>query len=1427
MASDGTIKITTELDSTQAQAAMSKFGTITKTGCKIAATALATVSTGLITATGYAVKTGIEFESAFAGVKKTVDATDEELQVFRDGIRDMAKEIPQSAAAISEVAEAAGQLGIKNDYILDFTRTMSDLGVATNMTATEAATSLARLANITQMPQENFSNLGSTIVALGNNLATTESEITEMGLRLAGAGEQVGMTEAQILGLAGALSSVGIEADAGGSAMSTVMSKIQLAVEKGGDSLNQFADVAGMSADEFKQAFQNDAAQAIVAFVTGLGTMESRGKSAIGTLADMEITEIRQRDALLRLSGAGDVLAESLDIATQAWSDNNALTNEAEQRYETLESRLQILKNNVDDFGISIYDGLRDPLKNTVDEGIVYVEQLSNAFQDGGLKGAINEAGKIFADLSTSVAQQAPAMAESAVEFIQAFSDGIYNNRGELISAAGNIALTFAEGLSDLLPSSVSSPVKEAVEEIANSFKNGGLNTAVETTVTTFDNLIEVGGTVAKVTLPAVAKAVDLLAGNMKTAVPIAVSLGTAYKSLSIAKSAEAGTSALANTIKKGTNWWKTASQAIGRYAEQMEAASYTGRMYNVQLTAGQAVLGLLKGKVDAATASQKLFNLAMNLNPVSIAITATAALVAGIAAYTIMTDKAAENIYALSESEKEHLDVCKEVTEALNEQRASREESIASIDREYDGYESLLAELQSITDENGNVKVGYEERAKVITGLLSDALGIEISLLDGQIQKYGEVVSAIKEVIVQKKAEAIISSMQEDMANAYEKSEEAIQAYKEASEDAAKRTNDLTEAQEALAKAEENYEEAQKSGADYTGQYSDAVKIAKENLEAATEAQEESAKTLADTKAAMEELSTEVNNYDALIDAMASNDVAKIEEAMTALVTSYQSYTSEALAASEETRQAMYDQANSYVENMKLVQDGTLSVADSVFQDMARAAANSINEFNKLPGGIAQGIKDIGPEASAAMVSALAQADLDGKLDAEGKSALENLITTFDALSPEMQETMSGTVEGAMEGLEGFDQIQTKAEEEGISFLEALREVLQINSPSKKVAKIFEGVWEGASDGLDEGDEELDTKGIEVCNSFLDSIRNTGLGEAMRDIGANIMSFFGIGVSSQQENSRAAGKANADAANSGASSVSPFGTGSAFGTLLGNGISTMKSVLFGQGKGLSDSAKSGVGSVDSSGEGKNFGKSYAGGISGQSRIAATAAATIAKAANGLKGLASVSAQSAGYSFGSGFASGIRSAIGNAVNAAVSLASNALAAVKRALDSHSPSKKAKKIGRTLPQGFGIGIEDDAKVAIGAAESMSEDALAAIDTKTLEERIKELDAPAIMTRVYAAVDDKQSRVAENMVSAVKVKEDRVWNNREKEQTISLSDEDIKKLAKAISNRPVYVVTNIDGRMASKALVRPMQQEVNKLEELQSMIGGNRV
>lgn len=449
---DGSVKFDTAIDSSGMRSGLANLGSIAMAGVATAAAALASLGVA-------ATKTGIEFESAFAGVKKTVDATDEELNAIRQDILDMSKEMPLAATEIAGIAEAAGQLGIKTEAITDFTKVMADLGVATNMTSEQAATDLARLANITQMPQDKFDELGSTIVALGNNFATTESEITAMALRLAGAGTQVGLTEDQILSLAAAASSVGLAAEAGGSAFSRVFTMMQLACEEGGDALNGFAEIAGMSGKDFKKAFEQDAAGALTAFIGGLSNAEASGKSAIGMIEELGSVEgyatlksIAVRDALLRASGASDVFTDALELGAQAWDENNALTKEAEQRYQTLESRLGILKNSASALGIAVYEGIKGPLGEVVSFATGAVQQLEAAFSEGGFEGLISALGAVLGEAVNKIVEFAPTLVSAALGLIENLIDTILGSSGMIIDAAIDIGMQLIQSIATLAP---------------------------------------------------------------------------------------------------------------------------------------------------------------------------------------------------------------------------------------------------------------------------------------------------------------------------------------------------------------------------------------------------------------------------------------------------------------------------------------------------------------------------------------------------------------------------------------------------------------------------------------------------------------------------------------------------------------------------------------------------------------------------------------------------------------------------------------------------------------------------------------------------------------------------------------------------------------------------------------------------------------
>lgn len=330
---------------------------------------------------GASLKAFSEYDTALIGVRKTTDISGDALKRFSKQIMRLSREMPNSAVEIANLAEVAGQLGIRTDeggkHLINFSKIAAQMGTATNMSSEQAANAMARLANITQMPQTQFHRLGSTIVALGNNLATTESEIADMSLRLAGTGHQIGLTEAQIAGLAAGMSSVGINAEAGGSAFSRVMQKMNMDVLSGGEGLQRFAAVAGKTAEEFAQTWRTNPQEAIVDFVKGLGKEKESGGDVTETLKDLGINSIREIDTLARLAGAGDLLAKSFGIANKAWADGTALQKEADAASESFANQLKKLKNALFEAG-TVIGGQLAPHVGKLAEDIRKVVQAFN-----------------------------------------------------------------------------------------------------------------------------------------------------------------------------------------------------------------------------------------------------------------------------------------------------------------------------------------------------------------------------------------------------------------------------------------------------------------------------------------------------------------------------------------------------------------------------------------------------------------------------------------------------------------------------------------------------------------------------------------------------------------------------------------------------------------------------------------------------------------------------------------------------------------------------------------------------------------------------------------------------------------------------------------------------------------------------------------
>lgn len=338
----------------EARAWQKDLASIGRQATEVGRTLTASLTLPILGVGAASAKAFVDFEDSFAGVRKTVDASEPEFAALAQGFRDLAKTIPVNVNELNRLGETAGALGIAKEDIVDFTRVMAMLGVTTNVTSEQAAESIAKIQNIFGAAGKDTERFASTLVALGNDGASTEQEILALATRIASAANTARMSQSEVLGFSAAIANVGMEAEAGGSAFSRVLNDISMAVSNGGKDLQSFAGIAKMSAADFATAFREDAAGAMVAFLTGLGDVRASGGDLNRVITELGFTELRQSDLLRRLAGDSAGLEKAMHLQGAAWRDMSALSTEAGERFKTFKSQMQLVWNNLRDVGITI-----------------------------------------------------------------------------------------------------------------------------------------------------------------------------------------------------------------------------------------------------------------------------------------------------------------------------------------------------------------------------------------------------------------------------------------------------------------------------------------------------------------------------------------------------------------------------------------------------------------------------------------------------------------------------------------------------------------------------------------------------------------------------------------------------------------------------------------------------------------------------------------------------------------------------------------------------------------------------------------------------------------------------------------------------------------------------------------------------------------
>lgn len=356
-----------------------KINTLSYVLTDLASTLAKKACKALVDFTKETINIGMQFESAFAGVRKVTSGTEEDFKNLESEIRKTALEKPISADQLASIYQMGSQLGIAKDSLKDFSNSIIDLAKTSDLTEEAGATMIAQYANVTGLKSEEYRKFASTLSYLGSTTATTESTIMDFASRISGSAKLIGMSHQEILALSTALGSVGINAEMGGSAISKIMNSIDVAVDKNNDTLRVWADTAGMSATQFVSLWKNDVASAFQTVISGMTKFKDEGGSLNLLLEELDIKNIRQTETLKKLANASELLAEDMSKANDEWEKAAFLGDSAGQVYNTVESQMQLLRNSFAEMQISIYEGLKEPLAEAMKE-------LSNLLKSNEIK---------------------------------------------------------------------------------------------------------------------------------------------------------------------------------------------------------------------------------------------------------------------------------------------------------------------------------------------------------------------------------------------------------------------------------------------------------------------------------------------------------------------------------------------------------------------------------------------------------------------------------------------------------------------------------------------------------------------------------------------------------------------------------------------------------------------------------------------------------------------------------------------------------------------------------------------------------------------------------------------------------------------------------------------------------------------------------
>lgn len=1279
--SDGKVVIETGLDASGIENGLKRISGICTTGLKATTAVISGVSAALLGAGGYAIKVGSDFESAMSKVEAISGATEAQVNQLTEMAKKMGATTKFSATESAEAFQYMAMAGWKMADMLDGIEGIMNLAAASGEDLATTSDIVTDALTAFGMAASDSAHFSDVLAAASSNANTDVAMLGESFKYVAPVAGAMNYSVEDVSKALGLMANASVKGSMAGTSLKTALSNLAAPTKNMREAMNKYGISLTDSEGNMKSLD---------------GVMQNLRES-LGDLSEQEQTAAASAifgkeamSGMLAIVNASEADYKKLSDA-MASADGTA-KKMADTMNDNLQGKIVLAKSAIEGLGIQFYETVQDDMKGAVEEGITYINQLSDAFANGGLEAAINKTGDIIASLTTRVAQSAPEMVDASADLIQAFIKGIVKNRKQLKHASNEIVDTLCDGLVKLLPKKIQEPAKKAMSSLERTFKTGTKNVL----------------NVSKTTLNVLCKLFEKLADNMDTVLPVTASIVAGFKT------------------------FRTVSGPV-----------QTAVSVFVKLKTVSSETGLAMGALNAV----------MKANPAVLIASGIAVLVAGLAAYITTTNRADEQQDAFNKKIDELGASIEKTQNELDGLTDSMKNTSPSINNSTVPIDKLRSKLDEAFDSTGKVKDGCEDMANYILSQLNDAMGTEYSITaDGFIQNNEGIKQSLKTVkdtideyvqkLKQKSLQEAVSSQytealqlegeavsdltdaQKSYNDALEKYSEAVKTYME--------TNDmkgLKTARDNLEKTQEKLTDSSKAAVEAKGKVEglDSVmdKLAEGTPESVQEALNMYAQIPVEAQNAADGV---VASQSAIQAALSSTDYVKATEGFRLAVLQIEESGGK---IPESLRDSITEALNEFErmgpegqEKMAIVMGKMMDgMSDQIpqFKDAAYKSSDEIiSAFREylISSGAMEGT---GKETASSFAEGITQEE--EKAANAGRNVVQTTASAVTQKSAE-KKTEIATASASM----------TNAISEGAA---------TVDTSSMAMQKAQEAV-DGTTNALNSGASQVQSAAAAVGNAAQSGLASSNMVGSFGRQGINAVAQVSGSISkntgSVSSASSALGKASANAlkgVNLGGNfqqqaknSVTQFS--SAIRSSTANAVSTTRTL------GTSSVRALTACNLPSSGRthGLGFSNSFSSGIRSGNSGASGAAGSLGNSARSALNSYRNSGYSIGLNFSSSFASGIRAGGYGVASAAAAVANAAASAAKANLQIHSPSRVGGYIGRM----FDKGIELDVKKGSGGIEK-------AVKEVT---DIMKINPSSLLSSMRGAFVSNINRIASDMV-----------------------------------------------------------------------------